>query len=79
MAIFEHTELPDDFFSRVHRHMVEGQRFGNDAVADAVLAVLGRPLNGAERSAIVEAAWAGTLSRSLYPDGVPETALAGHR
>ena len=68
MSIFNDTTLPDDFFRRVHDHMVARHRFGNDAVADAVLAVLGRPLTGAERTAIVEASWAGTLTRSLYPD-----------
>jgi hypothetical protein len=77
MAIFGNSGLPDDFFARVHRHIEAGHRYGNDAVHDAVLAVLGRPLNDAERSAIVDAAQAGILTRSLYPDGVPSHVAAG--
>ena len=68
MAIFNGTALPDDFFRRVQDHMASRHRFGNDAVADAVLSVLGRPLTDAERLAIVQASWAGTLTQSLYPD-----------
>ena len=72
MAIFGNTGLPDDFFARVHRYVTARHRSGPDAVADAVLTVLGRPLSDAERMAIVDACQAGTITRSLYPDRVPE-------
>ena len=67
MAIFGNTGLPDDFFRQVDRHMRGRHRTDSEAVPDAVLAVLGRPLSAAERSAIVTAAQAGTLVHSLYP------------
>ncbi len=71
MAIFGNSALPDDLFARVHRHVTARNRSGPDAVADAILAILGRPLTDDERMAIVDASQAGTLTRSLYPGGVP--------
>jgi hypothetical protein len=77
MRTFEGTDLPDDFFYQVRRYANQTLHNRQNAVPDAVLAILGRPLTHQERMSIADAAHAGRLTTGMY--SVDSEASAGSK
>jgi hypothetical protein len=65
MKVFQGTDLPDDFVVQVKRYAKANYPDRLNAIQDAVLDVLGRPLTAREKFAIVDAADAGRLRDSI--------------
>jgi hypothetical protein len=66
MKIFESTDLPDDFVQQVVKHRKLERPGDPDATWNAILVVLGRPLTGAEKLALVDAVHAGRINSTTF-------------
>jgi hypothetical protein len=66
MKIFPGTDLPDDFVRQVMRLRKLEQPGDPNATWNAIVAVLGRPLNGAEKIAFVDALHAGRIDSASF-------------